>query len=145
MSIHYSLSHRIKNLSSNLSFLAKTLWTNPDDPALPRIIRHFMPKPLCVTPDDPDQRRIIRTQCFPNDPDLARIIRPLPPKRLWTTPDDPALPRIIRPWQLHYIQGRRRGCPNSSLSFPAASFFLLKTSCDDLEIRPGFLWSFKFL
>ena len=97
MSIHYSLSHRIKNLSSNLSFLAKTLWTNPDDPALPWIIRLFRPKPYLVNPDDPTQLRIIRTWRSPDDPDLPRIIRPLLPKPLWLCPDDPALPRIIRP------------------------------------------------
>ena len=79
MSIHYSLSHRIKNLSSNLSLSAKTLWTNPDDPAQPRIIRHFRAKPYWVNPDDPTPLRIIQTLRSSDDPDLPRIIRPLRP------------------------------------------------------------------
>jgi hypothetical protein len=122
MSIHYSLNHRIKNLSSNSSFLAKLssgtrmIWTSVESSG-----QNFLRKSGWSGP-------------VSDHPAWA-------PRPFWSSLDDPALPRIIRPWQSPYIKGRRQGCPNFYSFLPAAPTLLLKSSCGDFKFGPRICWA----
>ena len=142
MSIHYSLSYRIKNLSSNLSLLAKTLWTNPDDPSLPPDHPTFSTKTLLSKPgwsdptsDHPNLEISGWSGPSPDHPD------PAPKTSLvmsgWSdlSSDHPALTVSV------YI-GQPWGAQTLSFFFHCRHpFSQQKVPCGDLDFGPRICWA----